>query len=181
MSDQQWSDWYSAPDLAPRLNLSIATLKRRLTQWSRDGQPIVLTDGRSVEIQAEKIARPQGDEWRVRLRGALPDVSADPERSVSKEPPPLTGAQSDDQGATLALETIAGLVERNAVLSDRVAALEREAGRATASADLLAAQLAESQATLARERVVSEARAADLERERHRSWLDRLLGRRPTT
>lgn len=177
MSDEPWSDWYSVPDLAPRLGVSVATLKRRLTDWSRDGRPIVLPGGRSVEIQAEKISRPQGDEWRVRVRGALADQSTDPERIDSKATPPTSSAQGDAQALTRVLDTIGGLVTD-------VRALERENGTLKAERDAarLAADAArELAAEVARQRDDIAARLKDAEAERDaeraKSWWDKLRGR----
>lgn len=152
MSDQPWSDWYSVPELAPRIHLSVATIKRRLAQWSHDGKPIALADGSSLPIQAEKIARPQGDEWRVRVRGALPPVSAAPERPDSKPAPPVSAPMSADHAALMAVREILSeeRSERRKLATEN-AALSERAGRAELLAEQLAAER-ERITTLAAER-----------------------------
>lgn len=181
MTDQQRSDWLSVEEAAPRLGVSVSTLKRRIIQWAKDGNPIRLPDGRSVEIDAEQVERPQGYVWQVRVNGDLPPLTTDQiielNGAHSEEPPPIRADlgtdQGNDQAATRALATIAGLVERNAALSDRVAALERVAGRT----ELLAEQLAgERQRAAVLQQQLVEA-ASKLEAELRRTWWDRLRGR----
>jgi hypothetical protein len=161
MTVQQWSDWLPAEDAAERLGVSLSTLKRRIQQWVKDGQPIRLPDGRSVEIQAEVVERPQGHEWRVRLPADLAPAITDQVAPDSKEPPAVSSDQGDDRA--LVREVLARMDDRDAIIrekDDRIAALA--AGKAAA----------EAQAAMLKD---------ELARERNRSWWDRLWGIYPSS
>jgi chromosome segregation ATPase len=76
--------------------------------------------------------------WRVLVSDGSPAATS----SESEQPPDMRQEPPEPATATTAaLETIAGLVERNAVLSDRIAALEREAGQLEGRATILRAEL----------------------------------------
>jgi hypothetical protein len=175
MTDQQRSDWLSVEEAAPRLGVSVSTLKRRIIQWAKDGNPIRLPDGRSVEIDAEQVERPQGYVWQVRVNGDLPPLTTDQiidqNGAHSEEPPPI----SPDLGADQAAAPVPWIVfeseraERQKTAAEN-ADLRERAGRAEARGDLLATQLAAEQARAAglRQQLVAELR---------RTWWDRLRGR----
>src|SRR4051812_9350895 len=143
MAEQQRSDWLSVEEVAPRLGVSVSTLKRRIIQWAKDGNPIRLPDGRSVEIDAEQVERPQGYVWQVRVNGDLPPLTTDriidQNGAHSEEPPPISPDRGTDLGTDQAaapapeaiaglVETIAGLVARNMALGERVVDLSERAG-----------------------------------------------------
>lgn len=182
MTDQQRSDWLSVEEAAPRLGVSVSTLKRRIIQWAKDGNPIRLPDGRSVEIDAEQVERPQGYVWQVRVNGDLPPLTTDriidQNGAHSEEPPPI----SPDLGTDLGTDQSAAPVPWIAFESERAerqktaaenADLRERAGRAEARGDLLATQLAETQATIAHERTrrdAAEARAVEAEKRARQPW-----------
>lgn len=111
------------------------------------------------EIQAESIARPGGTLLRVLIDapGATPDP--EPPSEPARTPEPL----QDAPALRTALESIGSLVERNAALSDRVAELEREAGRLEGEVQARADALEWTQARL-------DQAQAELERVRRKRW-----------
>ena len=184
MSDDPWSDWYSVPELAPKLGMSTATLKRRLAQWSKVGGPILLGNGRGAEVQAEKIARPQGDEWRARVRASVlaqsaarAKAGADQPKPDSKEPPPLTTDQSAAQSFLRLVEL--ERAERQRIAAENATLLER-AIRAEAKAEAQEATITalsaahDAQAALAADLAQRLAKAED--RLAARRWWWRFWG-----
>jgi excisionase family DNA binding protein len=159
--DQARPDWLTVEAAARRLGVSASTVKRRI----QDGKPIRTAFGSSVEFDREMVERPQGHEWLVRFRSALPPISTDHERAVSESTPAVSSAQEPPAALMTALETIR---EQSA----RIASLEREAGR-------LEGQVIAAHAERDAARQAAEAARAELERERRRSWWDRLIGRYP--
>ncbi len=183
MSDDPWSDWHTVPELAPKLGMSQATLKRRLTLWSRTGERMLLPNGRGAEVQAEKVARPQGDEWRARVRlsalAQMADQSADQDKPDSKATPSLTSAQGDAQGFLRLVEI--ERAERQKIAAENDTLRER-AVRAETLADAQIQTISALSAALA----AQEARAADLaqrladaerDRDAERAEVRRLLAR----
>lgn len=142
MSDQHRSDWLTVEAAAARLGVSPATVKRRIN----DGKPVRVAGDRSVEIEAEQVARPQGHEWQVRIRTALPPIKAAQERSDSESAAPINSAQ-DDSGALTALRE--AWAEDRAVLGTlrtENADLRERAGRAETRADLAERRVRELEA-----------------------------------
>ncbi len=156
MNVQDRSDWLTVEQAAARLGVSPATIKRRI----QDGKPVRLPGDRSVALEAEMIERPQGHEWRVRIIGALPPISSDPERTHSEEAPALTSVQdrSDDRSEALRMA-----FERLAAQDATIAAKDAEIARLNAQALTLVTRAAAAEALAAE-------RAAELERERARRW-----------
>lgn len=158
-TDQDRSGWLSVEAAADRLGVSVATVKRRI----HDGKPVRVAGNRSVEIEAEQVSRPQGHEWQVRIRTALPPIRSDHERSDSEEQTPIRSVQ-DDSGALSALrdlleadrETIAEKDAQLATSVERIIDLSRQLGEATTRADMLQAERNDLAAELVRIREKAE-------------------------
>ena len=125
--DSRQQRWVSFDEARMILRMSEGTLRRAI----REGK-----------VVAEQRRRSPDSATDLRMVYEVlvtdPPASASPSESVqapttSQEPPEATQAL---------VETITGLVERNAVLSDRLTVAEREAGRAELLAEQLAAERA---------------------------------------
>jgi hypothetical protein len=173
MSIPERSDWLTVEVAAARLGVSPSTIKRRI----QDRKPVKLAHGGSVELEPEMIERPQGHEWRVRIVGALPAISSDPERTDSEEAPAISSVQDRPDIATGLLERLSA---QDAVLGEQRAEIARinaenadlreDRGRLQAERESIAEALLWTQAQLDRER-------GELERLRGRSFWDWLRGR----
>jgi hypothetical protein len=106
MTVQDRADFVSVAEVACRLGISTATVKRRIAAGT---------------LEAEQLQRPQGFEYRVRLTRDVPAPST--ERSDSEPAPPLTVTMQDVSAAIAAATS--PLMERLAVQD---ANLERQAG-----------------------------------------------------
>ena len=146
-TDQQRSDWLTVEAAAKRLGVSPATIKRRI----QDSKPVRLAGDRSVELESELIERPQGHEWRVRIKGALLPISSAPERSDSEDASALSSVQEDSGALTALLDMVVD-----------IRALERENGTLRAERD--AERMRADSLQAERDRL-----SAELERERRRS------------
>jgi hypothetical protein len=118
MSIPERSDWLTVEVAAARLGVSPSTIKRRI----QDRKPVKLAHGGSVELEPEMIERPQGHEWRVRIVGALPAISSDPERTDSEEAPAISSVQDRPDIATGLLERLSA---QDAVLGEQRAEIAR--------------------------------------------------------
>lgn len=148
MTAQDRSDWFTVPVLAAGLGVSQATLKRRI----RDGKPVQIAPGKTVEIEVELLERPQGHEYRVRVKGQMPALSTDQPPAVSKED---TSAQEQSR----ALDIL------DAVLRANADTMDKQAERLDRYADLLWQETAKRAA--ADEHAIAADRRADrAERER---------------
>lgn len=143
-SAQDHSGWLTVPEMARRLDVSQANLKRRI----RDGKPVQIAPGRYVDLDVEMIDRPQGHEYRVRVRGDMPALRIDqPETGSEEAVPPST-----DHEQSRALDILDALFQANAKT------MERQAERLERYADLLWQETAK--------RAAAEERADQAERER---------------
>jgi hypothetical protein len=133
-------EWVSVHEAGRRLNKSVSTIRRMIEAGDLVGEREPMRGARD----------------RYRVRFDAPDASQPPEDAPGSESPEASEAPDDAPEAptalTAALETITSLVERNAVLSDRVAALEREAGELGGSVDAYRREVAWLKAELERAR-----------------------------
>lgn len=159
MNVQDRSDWLTVEAAAARLGVSAATIKRRI----QDRKPVRLASGTSVELEVEMIERPQGHEWRVRIIGALPPISSDPEQTESESPPAISSVQDRPDIAI-------GLLERLAAQDATLAAKDLEIARLNAQALTLAERAARAEGE-------RDALAAENDRLRRPWWRNWLIGR----
>ena len=156
-TDQDRSDFVPVAEAARRLGVSPATVKRRI----RDGS-----------LEAEPLSRPQGIEYRVRLKrdvtvalsSAQDRPTAISERSDSETPPLTTTAHGTSQDVSAAImAAVAPLVERLNVAdrqiasqtetikvqADTIAELREDRGRLSAENDALKTAQAQQEARTA--------------------------------
>lgn len=144
MTAQDRSSWMTVPAMARRLDISEANLKRRI----RDGKPVQVAPGQFIEVEAEMIERPQGHEWRVRVKGPMPAISTAQEQTDSVGEAPLSSDQGTAPPFNESALNILDMLLQSSLDAERrqaetVAALRERVGRAEAAVEAQEARAAQ--------------------------------------